>query len=136
MLLRTEANPPHTVGEGPGQQAVPLGAAYSVTERSDAEPCAPPVPPGRHTLAGSTRSRGEADLSAAGISFSEPSPLSSPWPPCQGWGTGRERLPAVSQSPALGLLHNGHSVSTSSMHEIRVPGKHVVLGLTWQVPTV
>ena len=36
VLLRTEANPPHTVGEGPGQQEVPLGAAYRVTVCSPA----------------------------------------------------------------------------------------------------
>lgn len=76
-----------TVGEGPGQRAVALGAAYSVTVPSGAR---------SHALLQSRlgaaptqeapASRGEADLSAAGIRFSEPPPLSSPWPPCRAGG--------------------------------------------------
>lgn len=135
-LLRTEANPPHTVGRGPGSAGAPRRClqCHCVQSRLGAVPSQE-----------APASWGEADLSAAGIRFSEPPPLSrwdtrhspgSLWPPCRALGTGRERLPAVSQSPALGLLHNGHSVNTSSMHEIRLLGKYVVLGLTWQVPTV
>ena len=137
VLLRTEANPPHTVGEGPGQQEVPLGAAYRVTVCS---PAWEPRPRRKH------QRPGERQTSLQPEHASQNRPLRAGGtraPPLevrglhagQG-GTGRERLPAVSQSPALGLLHNGHSVNTSSMHEVRLLGKYVVLGLTWQVPTV
>lgn len=82
---------------------------------------------------------------SAGISSSGSAPLSRwgtrplPWKSVTSMlgagGTGRE-WGAVSQGPALGLLHNWRSVNTPSTSEIRVLGKHVVLMLKWQVPIV